>query len=61
MKYIVTYEEKTSSKLEYHELDEGTFVTNYIQMVNDENIYVADVFKQLTYKEILESVTKNNG
>jgi hypothetical protein len=29
--------------------------------VNDENIYVVDVFKQLTYKEILESVTKNNG
>ena len=58
MKYLVTYEEKSSGKIKNHEFDESVFNTNYIQMTNDESIYVVDVYRQLTYKEILDLVTK---
>jgi len=57
MKYLVTYEEKSSGKIKNHEFDESVN-TNYIQMTNDESIYVVDVYRQLTYKEILDLVTK---
>lgn len=58
MKCLIKYENQEMGFVSSIEVEEQDFRNTFLQMTNDPNIFIIDVYKQLTYKEILELTTK---